>query len=90
MSYIALDSELAISLQATLEAARLQLEKAQKAATGNQPLTLKQAAAYLHVSYPTLKEYIRNGAITPSEYGSRVWITQKELDSFIAAHRRKS
>ena len=89
VTYIAIDKELVDSLQATLEANRIQLDKLMQQQTGNEPLTLKEAAAYLHVSYPTLKEYIRQAQIVPSEYGSRVWIVKSELDTFIARNRRK-
>ena len=87
---ITLDSELAGTLQATLEASRIALEKVQQMGTGNEPYTIAESAAYLKVARSTLSEYIRSGEITPSEYGSRVWIVRSELDGFLKRHRRKS
>ena len=89
MNLIALDSELVATLQATLEANRQELERTRQAQKGNEPMTLKQAAAYLHVSHPTLKSYINGGEIKPSEYGSRTWVVKSELDKFIARHQRR-
>jgi excisionase family DNA binding protein len=86
---IALDTELADNLLSALKETRLELAKIREQAKGNEPLTMKQAAAYLHVSAPTLSEYIKRKEITPSEYGSRVWVTRKELDAFIDRHRRQ-
>ena len=86
---IALDSGLVADLQSTLEACRLELERVRQQARGNEPYTLKQAAAYLHVSYTTLKNYIDRRELTPSEYGSRVWLVRSELDNFLFRHRRK-
>ena len=51
--FIALDAGLVADLQSTLEANRL--ERVRQQARGNEPYTLKQAATYLHVSYPTLR-----------------------------------
>lgn len=87
---IALDSDLVQTLQATLEANLKELALVRQQAKGTDPYTLKMAAAYLHVSYPTLKEYIKRKEITPSEYGNRVWIIRSELDNFLARHRSKA
>lgn len=89
VTYIALNSQLVLDLQATLEANRKLLEKLLQRENGNEPMTIKEAAAYLHVSRQTFSEYIKRGEITPSEYGNRVWVVRSELDAFLARHRRK-
>jgi excisionase family DNA binding protein len=86
---IAIDAELVASLQATLEETRLELIKLQLMNRPEEPMTLKEAAAYLKISRQTLSVYASNGAITPSEYGNRVWYTRRELDAFLHRHRRK-
>lgn len=80
--------ELLSTLQATLEEVRLELQRVRNQAKGNDPLSIKEATDYLGIGRTTLNQYIKRGEITPSEYGSRVWIIRSELDAFIARHRR--
>ncbi|QDK80876.1 helix-turn-helix domain-containing protein [Spirosoma sp. KCTC 42546] len=86
---ISVESELLATLQATLEATRLELKNQRKAAKGNDPFTLDEAASYLRVARSTLHQYVKKGELTPSEYGSRVWLLRSELDGFLARHRRQ-
>lgn len=88
-SLIALDSELVTTLQATLEAARLELHKVQQLGRKDEPMTIKEASAYLKISRQTLASYADSGVITPSEYGNRVWYMRSELDSFLKRHQRR-
>jgi excisionase family DNA binding protein len=89
MSFIALDSELVVTLQATLEATRMELQKVQQMGRLDEPMTIKQATAYLGVSRKTLSTYFSRGVIKPCEYGSRIWVYRSELDNFLTAHKRR-
>ncbi|GAB3973723.1 hypothetical protein GCM10028806_28170 [Spirosoma terrae] len=86
---VSVDIELLSTLQATLEAARLEIKKAKDREQGNEPLSIEEAAKYLKVSRTTLHTYVKSNQIVPSEFGNRVWITRSELDRFIERHRRK-
>ena len=89
MDMIAIDRQLASELASTLEATRLELERLRKAhRPDDAPMSLKDAHKYLGVALTTLKAYIDRGEITPSEYGSRMWVMRSELDNFLARHRR--
>lgn len=87
---IPVDIEMLATLQATLEATRLELKKVQLQANGNEPLSIQEAAAYLKISRTTLYMYMQEREITPSEFGGRVWVTRSECDRFIERHRRKA
>ena len=88
--YIAIDQKIVDSIQATLEACQLELERIRKMGRDDEPLTQKQAAEYLKISRQTLASYASIMAIAVSEYGGKVWYMRSELDAFLARHRRKS
>lgn len=86
---IALDSDLVATLQSTLEANRLTMQRIETLLKGEQIFNMENGAAYLSVSEPTLNKYINRGEIKPAKYGNRNFVLRSDLDAFIARHRRK-
>ena len=51
-------------------------------------MTLKEAAALLHLSPTTLRLQIRNGKLKAKKIGRDWWVTPKEVERYRKEHKR--